>query len=341
MKGLVSIIIVNWNGLGWLKMSLPALARQTYKNVETILVDNASTDQSIEWTKKNYPKVRIVKNKKNEGFSEGNNVGYRVARGEYILLLNNDTKVKPDFIQQIVATLTSSADIGGAQCKLLLMDDPTKLDAAGAFFTQTGFLLHWGFGKKDADKYDATENLYTAKGAAVIFTRKALKKVEMNNSMFDPSYFAYFEETDLCHRIWLSGRRIVYAPASIVYHKMGGTSTGMDNSFIQYHSFKNRICTYLKNLSTWELIKLLPVHLAMCEFFAFTSFVKGKIALSMAIHRSIWWNIAHLGETWSKRRYIQDVIRQVPDSSFLPSVTRWPSLKYYIALSQGKSSDET
>ncbi len=340
MSGTVSIIIVNWNGLRWLKMSLPSLAKQTYSGTEIILVDNASTDESVAWTRKQYPKVKIVQNRKNEGFAEGNNAGYRSARGEYILLLNNDTRVEPDFISKLVEKMKSAPDIGCVQSKLLLMDDKTRLDAAGAFLTPTGFLLHWGFGKKDAKKYDETDDMYTAKGAAVMFRRDVLKKVEVDGSMFDPSYFAYFEETDLCHRIWLAGKRVVYAPQSVVYHKMGGTSTGMDNAFIQYHSFKNRICTYMKNLSTWELAKLLPIHLAMCEFFAFTSFIRGKFALSLAIQNSLLWNVLHIGNTLKKRQYVQTHIRVIDDSAFLPRIVRKPSLSYYIALSQGKPSDE-
>ncbi len=340
MKGLVSIIIVNWNGLPWLKISLPSLAKQTYKPVEIILVDNASTDGSVSWTKKYFPNVKIVRNRKNEGFAEGNNAGWRVAKGDYIFLLNNDTRVKPDCIAEIVRKMQSAPDIGAAQCKLLLMDDHTRLDAVGAYLTPTGFLLHWGFGKADAKKYDATENLYTAKGAAVMFTREILKRTAIDNSIFDPSYFAYFEETDLCHRIWLSGKRVVYAPRSVVYHKMGGTSTGMDNAFIQYHSFKNRICTYLKNLSAGELVKILPIHLSMCEFFAFTSFVRGKLALSWAIQRSIGWNIVHIAETLRKRQHVQTAIRAVGDSVFVPLIMKRPSAEYYVALSQGKPSDE-
>lgn len=340
MKGLVSIIIVNWNGLHWLKISLPSLARQIYKPVEIILVDNASSDDSVSWTKKHFPDVKIVRNTKNEGFAEGNNAGYRVAKGDYILLLNNDIQVKQDFIVELVWKMKSDPMIGAAQCKLLLMDDHSRLDAVGAYLTPTGFLFHWGFGKRDAKKYDATENLYTAKGAAVMFTKEILRHTRVGNSIFDPTYFAYFEETDLCHRIWLSGKRVVYAPKSVVYHKMGGTSIGMDNAFIQYHSFKNRICTYLKNLSVGELVKMLPVHICMCEFFALTSFVKGKFALSWAIQRSICWNVLHGDEIWRKRQYVQRYMRTTEDRTFLPLIGKNPSVKYYFTLSQGKPSDE-
>lgn len=337
---LVSIIIVNWNGLRWLKMCLPSLQKQRYKSIEIILVDNASTDGSIAWAQKNHPGVKIIRNNENLGFAEANNVGYRVAKGKYVLLLNNDTIVQPDFLVELVKKTESAPDIAGAQSKLLLMDDHSRLDAVGAFLTPTGFLFHWGFRKKNGRKYDKTENLYTAKGAAMMFRRDILRAVEMDNCILDPAYFAYFEETDLCHRIWLTGNRIVYAPKSVIFHKMGGTSTGMNNAFIQYHSFKNRIRTYLKNLEARNLLTLMPVHLLMCEFFSVASLATGKVALSLAIQRSIWWNIINWGDTMTARRYIQSRIRKVPDSSYLVLIERFPSLGYYVSLSRGESSDE-
>lgn len=341
MKGLVSIIIVNWNGLKWLKMCLPSLTRQKYKPVEIILVDNASADDSVDWTSRYYPKVRILKNKENLGFAEANNVGFAAAGGKYVLFLNNDTRVKPDFLTRAVDAIEQSDDIAGAQCKLLLMDDQTKLDAAGAFMTPTGFLFHWGFGHKDSKKYDDTKYLYTTKGAAMIFKMDVLKKVAMNGAIFDPTYFAYFEESDLCHRIWLSGKKLVYAPKSVIYHKMGGTSNGMDNTFIQYHSFKNRLQTYIKNLSLTSLLSLLPVHVLMCEFFSLASLMKGRVSLSWAIQRALWWNIWHLRDILHKRRYVQVQVRKVEDGEIFSFILKKPGLRYYMDLSSGRVSNQT
>lgn len=341
MRALVSIVIVNWNGLQWLKLCLPSLKKQKYSPVEIILVDNASTDGSIEWTHKNYPHVTIHKNANNLGFAKGNNIGYRIARGEYILFLNNDTTVLSDFLMELVEKIKSDPDIAGAQSKLLLMNDHARLDAVGAFLTPTGFLFHWGFGQLDRKKYDKTEDLYTTKGACMIFRKNILEKVAINSNVFDPDYFAYFEESDLCHRVWLTGKRIVYAPKSVVYHKMGGTSTGMDNAFIQYHSFKNRIRTYIKNLELGNLFKFIPVHLSMCEFFSLVALLRGNVALSWAIQRAFWWNIKSLSSTLRERAYVQSTIRKVSDDHFFSRVMRRPSINYYLSLSKGHTSDET
>ena len=255
MQARVSIIIVNWNGLRWLTDCFTSLYKQNYINFEIIFVDNASKDGSVSWVKKHYPDTKIIVNSENLGFAGANNVGYRKAKGEYVLFLNNDTRVTKNFLTELVNVLESDTLIAGAQSKILLMDKPDIHDSVGAFLTPTGFLYHYGFGRKDQAKYNKQINLYTAKGACMIFKADVLNRVAINGNIFDPDYFAYFEESDLCHRIWLAGYRIVYAYTSVIYHKMGATSSSMNNSFIQYHSFKNRIRSYLKNFGgRWLII---------------------------------------------------------------------------------------
>lgn len=334
-RSLVSVIIVNWNGLRWLPGCFGSLAKQDYKNYEIIFVDNASEDGSVAWMKKHYPKTKIIVNKNNLGFADTNNIGYRQAKGEYILFLNNDTRVTNTFLTELVKVLESDKTIGGAQSKILLMDKHDTLDSVGAFLTPTGFLYHYGFGKKDQPKYDKQIDLYTAKGACMIFKREVLEKVSIDGNIFDPDYFAYFEESDLCHRVWLAGYRIVYAYKSVIYHKLGATSSSMNNAFIQYHSFKNRIRTYLKNFGTSSLLTYLPLHLFLCQLYACASLVSGKWPLAWAIERAFIWNCVHLGHTLQLRNIIQKKIRQVGDREFMRGISRKPTLRYYKGLLSG------
>jgi GT2 family glycosyltransferase len=315
-KGLISIIIVNWNGMGWLKKCLPSLSKQTYNNFELILVDNASIDDSVSWTKRHYPKTKIIVNEKNLGFSHANNIGYKNATGDYVLFLNNDTITTSTFLTEAVKVLECDQKIGGVQSKLLLMDDHTTLDSVGAFLTPTGFLYHYGFRQKDHPKYDKEIDLYTAKGACMMFKKEVLKKVEVDGWIFDPDYFAYFEETDMCHRVWLAGYRIVYAYKSVIYHKMGATSSSMDNAFVQYHSFKNRISSYCKNLGLYRLILILPVHLIFCLGMIFALLLTRRYKTSWSIVRAMGWNIRNLPNTLRKRMYVQKTIRKVKDNEF-------------------------
>jgi len=139
----------------------------------------------------------------------------------------------------------------------------------------------------------------------------------------------------MCHRVWLAGYRIVYAYKSVIYHKMGGTSSNLDNAFVQYHSFKNRIASYCKNLNGWHLVTILGLHLLCAEVFAVSLLFSAKMELSMAVQRAIWWNITHLNQTFRWRKVVQRDIRRVSDSSLWPVIMKRPSVSYYLAVSRG------
>lgn len=333
---LVSVIIVNWNGLQWLLDCFKSLLEQRYKNIEIIFIDNASTDGSVAWVKKHYPKTKILVNDRNIGFSDANNFGYREAKGQYILFLNNDTIVTKNFLVEMIAAVERSQEIGGAQSKILLMDNKDTHDSVGAFLTPTGFLFHYGFKKKDEKKFDSQIDLYTAKGACMLFRKSVLDAVSVDGNIFDPAYFAYFEETDMCHRVWLSGFRIVYAYKSVIYHKMGGTSSSMNNAFVQYHSFKNRINSYVKNLGTLNLLKLMTLHLLLAIGMAWFNLLKGNIGLWIAIHNAIVWNIRTWKKSLADRKYIQTYIRRRTDSELFPVIMKHPKIRYYLSFLSGR-----
>jgi GT2 family glycosyltransferase len=335
MNSLVSIIIVNWNGLKWLPECFGSLAKQDHKNYEIIFVDNASKDDSVTWVKRHYPKTKIIVNMENLGFADANNVGYRRAKGKYVLFLNNDTRATETFLSELIEVMESDTKTGGVQSKILLMDHPDTHDSVGAFLTPTGFLYHYGFGRKNVPKYNKQIELYTAKGACMMFRKDVLDTVAITGNIFDPDYFAYFEESDLCHRVWLAGFRIVYAYKSVIYHKMGATSAGMNNAFIQYHSFKNRIRTYLKNFGLVWFWTILPVHLAFCVMYAVVSFFRGQWALGWAIERAYWWNIAHFSETMQLRHVVQGHIRLLKDKNISTNILKTPGIVYYQQLLRG------
>jgi GT2 family glycosyltransferase len=324
----VSVLILSWNKKEYLKTCLPTLEKVSYKNLEIIVVDNGSKDGTIEYLKKNHPKVKIVANKTNLGFAGGNNAGLKKVTGDYILLLNNDTKVTKGFIEPLVKVLDTRPDIGVVQSKIIWMEDHSRLDSIGAFLTNTGFLYHYGYLQHDKKAYDKQVYVYTVKGASMLMRADMVKRT----GLFDDDYFIYFEETDFCHRVWLAGYKIIYEPKSVIYHKVGGTSNALDNSFVQYHSFKNRICTYLKNLGTWEMIKLLPFHLVLCEIAAIGFIFNKRPKHFVTIHKAIWWNIKNFNTTMQKRKHVQTVIRKVSDRSFFPLVTHNMSMKYYFYL---------
>lgn len=335
MKKLVSIIIVSWNGKQFLKRCFSSLSKQHYSTIEIIFVDNASTDDSVEYIRSNYPKVRIIVNKKNVGFAEANNIGYRASRGEYVLFLNNDTEVTKNFLTELVRVLESDPVIGGVQSKILLMEKRQILDSVSAFLTHTGFLYHYGIGKKDGAKYSHQIEIYSPKGACMAFKREILENVKVRNELFDKQYFAYFEETDLAHRVWLAGYKIVFAPRSVIYHKGGATSSRLDNAFVQYHSFKNRINSYTKNLGIVNLCAILVPHIIVCELLSVAFLLMFKPKLFWAIQGAIMWNMQQLRATLSKRKIIQRQIRVKSDKEFFPTILRNINISYYWYLYHG------
>lgn len=329
-KKLVSIVIINWNGIGDLKDLLPSLKKVKYKNFETIIVDHGSTDGSIEYVKKNYPKIKLLEKKRNLGFALGNNVGVKKAKGEYILLLNNDTIVKPDFLGRLVVGLEEE-NIGVVQPKIIFADSK-KLQSAGTYFTNTGFLYHVGYNKDpNLAKYNKRKEIFSANGSCMLIKREVIEKV----GLFDKDFFLYFEETDFCWRVWLAGYKIIYEPKAVILHKGGRATKRLPSSFVNFHSFKNRINTLIKNLGTFELMKVLPVHLFLCQVASISFLARGGIKVALLTQHAIFWNIFNLGRTLKKRKRVQEKIRKVGDRELMRTVKSKVRPPYYYYLFAG------
>ncbi len=336
-RELVSIIIVSWNGLHWLKKSIPSLFRVSYRPFEIILVDNSSTDGTKEWVSEHFPDVSIISIDKNLGYAEANNRGFEVSRGAYVLFLNNDVEVESEFVNNLVSAIEKDDTIAGAQSKILLMNDRDRYDTIGAFLTSTGFLYHYCFMNRVNKIYEKSIDIFTPKGACMIFKRSALQNVLVDGKLFDPEAFAYFEETDMANRIWLSGKRIVYVPDAVIYHKMGGTSETMNKAFIQYHSFKNRIASYLKNLEIISLVTILPVHIIACEVYALLHAIKGTFSIFFSVQKALLWNMVHIKDTIRKRCYIQKNIRKVSDKWYMKRTVKKTPFRYYFYQAIGRT----
>jgi GT2 family glycosyltransferase len=321
---LISIIIVNFNGKKWLKDCLQSIQQQTYEKYEVIFVDNNSTDDSISFVKKNFPKVQLVTLNENIGFAGGNNEGYKKAKGEYILLLNNDTKIEKTFLSDFLKAFDEIPNLGIAQSKIILMGQD-KLDTCGGFWTSTSFLYYYGNSKSPTlEKYNKPFPVFSPKGASVLIKREVIEKI----GLFDDDFWNYYEETDFSHRAWISGWESWYWPKAVCHHAMGGTSLTFKNDYIQFHNFKNKLCSYIKNLSLIELLKIIPLFIFLNFAIAFLWILKGKWKHSLALLQSIWWNIMHLRNTVSKRSKIQK-IRKQSDAFVWQKVKRNPEISYY------------
>lgn len=324
-KPLVSIIIVNWNGGEVFENCLKSLSKIDYPNWELIVVDNGSTDGS-EKLPQNYKSpirnYKLIKNKTNLGFALPNNQGYKRSKGRYILLLNNDTKVSPDFLNVLVEKMEKEKELGVVQPKIFVMDRPKYLDNAGSFLTRTGFLQHWGFGRKDGKEFNTEREIFSAKGACMLIRRELIEKT----GLFDEEFVSYMEESDFCWRAWLLGYKVKYYPKTHIYHKVGMTSKRMSQIRINYHSMKNRIASLHKNLEIKNLLLILGLHTLLVCGLGFYYLLKLQLGKAGMIFKAILWDVRNLPKLTGKRKAVQK-LRVKTDREIFESIMRKVNLR--------------
>ena len=230
----VSIIIVNYNGKELLQKCLDSLLKVNYDNFEIILVDNNSTDGSVEFITKNYPSLIIIKLDSNKGFAEPNNVAAKISKGKYLLFLNNDTVVTPNFISEMVKVMETDKKI--AICQSLLLKPDGSVDSSGDFIDHLGVVYN------SKTKIDEIREVSSARGASMLVRSDIFKKLDG----FDQKFFVTFEDVDLCWRSWILGYRVLIIPTSIVYHE-GGITIKKIKSEIAFHGFKNQLAMKITN----------------------------------------------------------------------------------------------
>ncbi len=324
---LVSLIILNYNGKKWLKNCLPTVKKISYKPLEVIIVNNGSTDDSAEFIKKNFPEVKIVEIKKNVGYAKGNNIGVSKARGKYVVLMNNDTEVTPSFLNPLVSLLENDPIIGAVQPQMRSLIYPKLLDSVVSYLTSTGFMYHFGYMKPWKENfYNKRFYGFSIKGACFIISRKDYNYL----GGLDEDFVCYVEETDLCNRIWLSGKKVAYEPKSIMYHWGGGDMQVMTKDEItMYRSYRNRFLLFIKNANISNLIKILPILFIFCEAFILMTLIKGNFKRALGAQLGVLSVPFALPKMLKKRKYIQNKIRKVPDSEIYKYTFRNPRFSYY------------
>ncbi|HEY74576.1 MAG TPA: glycosyltransferase family 2 protein [Thermoflexia bacterium] len=230
---LVSVIIPNWNGAHHLPTCLESLRRQTFRDFEVIVVDNGSTDGSLDLLARDFPEVRVLPLGENRGFAGACNAGIRAARGEFVVLLNNDTEADPHWLEEIVAAFERHPEAGMVASKMLLFDQRDTFHTAGDFYRVDGIPGNRGVWEKDVGQYDAEEHVFSACGGSAAYRREMLDRI----GLFDEDFFFSCEDVDLAWRAQLAGYRCVYAPRAVVYHKLSATGGGTTASFYDGRNF--------------------------------------------------------------------------------------------------------
>lgn len=314
----VSVIILNFNGEKWLKECFESLERLNYpKNrFEVILGDNASTDGSVEYTQKNFPWIRIIRFNSNEGFCKPNNLCAKEAEGEYLIFLNNDTYVTPDWMMNLVQGIQSEKDIVLCSCKMLFphAENGKRLNAAGGLFFTSGTAMEDGWMQKD-DPEDTTPR-YTGFGCgAGLLVRK---KFFLETGGFDESFFYFVEDADLGWRAWVQGYKVLYVPSAVLYHYWGGTrSEGRkivpESVFLLtrntlYFILKNfEGPTVLRAFFFWHLKAMLRILYCLCH---------GNISVPFALAKGHFYFLRDIPGILKTRKRIQ-ASRRVSDRELL------------------------
>jgi GT2 family glycosyltransferase len=237
---LLSVIIPNWNGARHLPTCLGSLRRQTYPHLEVILVDNASSDESVALVRRDYPEAVLVQLDENLGLTGGINRGIQAARGEIIAPLNNDTEVAPGWAEALVTALLDHPEAGMSASKMLLFDRRDTLHSAGDAYGVDGIPVNRGVWQKDEGQFDADEYIWGGCGGAVAYRRAMLDDI----GLLDEDLFMYCEDVDLNWRAQLAGYKCVFAPQAIVYHHLSATGGGEIASF---YTGRNTLWVLAKN----------------------------------------------------------------------------------------------
>lgn len=253
-KPVVAIVILNWNGIKFLQQFLPAVVATTYTNKQVIVIDNASTDDSVPFIQQYFPQVQVIRNQENAGFARGYNLGLKQVNADYYILLNSDVEVTPGWIEPVIELMESDPSIAACQPKIMQFRQRELFEyagAAGGWLDYLGYPLAKGrifdVCERDQGQYDRPEPIFWASGAAMFVRAKQYHEV----GGLDEFFFAHQEEIDLCWRLQLAGYRVYACPASVVYHVGGGTLP-KGNARKVFLNFRNNLVMMAKNMGGWE-----------------------------------------------------------------------------------------
>lgn len=253
----ITIIIPNYNGISFLHACLHSIESQSYTDFCTILVDNGSTDSSISYVNQHFPHVKCISLEKNHGFAYAVNVGIRDADTPFVLLLNSDTVLHPDFLHYMIQEMERSNQIFSVASKMLRADSPQEIDSAGDFYTIMGYAFCRGQGR-NTSLYEHSGEIFTACAGAALYRRSVFEQI----GYFDNRFFAYLEDVDIGYRARLFGWKNVFCPKATVLHVGGGTSGHGYSPFKVYHSARNNLFLLKKNMLPLQLIINAPFLLA-------------------------------------------------------------------------------
>jgi GT2 family glycosyltransferase len=307
----VAIVIIHWNKVDYLERFLPSVVASDYPNLQIVVADNCSTDESVAFIRKNYPQVKIVQNDANYGYAGGYNKALQHVKADYYILLNNDIEVGANWIKPVIAAMQGDEKIAAAQPKMLQYTNKQFFEyagAAGGFIDKLGYVFCKGrlfeTCEEDKQQYEGVQNVFWATGACLFIKADAFHEA----AGFDEHFFAHMEEVDLCWRLQLLGYKVISVPESHVYHLGGGTLNKQSDQKT-FLNFRNSLIMLLKNLPANKVWWLIPFRHLLDTMSSVFFLLNGFPKHSLAIHKA-HFHFARYFFKWLKlRRKTQATIK--------------------------------
>lgn len=292
-----SVLIVNYNGGAYVQGAIDSLKAQTHRSFEVILLDNASSDGSVDkLDMSGLPSVTLLRESRNHGFARGNNLAASVAKGKWLALLNPDAAARPDWLAQVLSGTERYPDVDSFACTQLRMNDESLLDGAGDNYLVCGIPWRGGYGRP-ATELPTEGDCFSACGASAVFRRRTFTSL----GGFDERLFCFCEDVDLGFRLRLAGGNCVFLPGAIVAHAGGGLSSKVSGFAVCYGT-RNRLWVYLKCMPLPILLLTIPGHIALTIAILLRGLMTGRAAPAW---RGLKNALGDLGPVWEARRQIQ------------------------------------
>ncbi len=310
VSGRVSVIVVSWNSRDFLPGCLASVQAQTYADVETIVVDNGSTDGSADLVAERFPRAILMRNTENTGFCRANNAALMRASGVFILCLNADAVLEPDYLEVALKAFLAGHRVGMVAGKIHRFDGVT-IDSAGQFLTRARRIHDRGYGEPDTGRYDEAGEVFSVCGAAALYWRGLIDAVSEDGRFFDEDFFAFGEDMDAAWRARRAGFRAVYEPRARARHFRGGTQSGARSAlarlfqtarrpaWIRAHIIKNRYLMIIKNDALGAFLRDLPFIAAweICQGAYLMLFAPATVP-------HLWRHRGVLARAWRRRRTV-------------------------------------
>ncbi|MGQ9493784.1 MAG: glycosyltransferase family 2 protein [Anaerolineae bacterium] len=293
-----SVIIPSWNGMYLLPSCLDSLRAQTYQDFEVLVVDNASTDDTVAIVRRAYPEVKLIPLSKNHGFTGAVNVGIAQARGSLVTLLNQDVEVDPYWLEEIARVAHAHPEAGAIACKIMLYDRRDHFHSAGDGYRRDGIPVNRGVWEKDVGQYNSECTVFAACGGAATYRRQVLDEI----GCFDEAFFMYCEDVDLAWRQQLAGWPTIYTPRAVAFHRLSASGGGVTAS---YYTGRNTIYVIVKNVPGPLLQKYWSAMLAAQWRIAKDALRAWRGAAARARLRGQWAALLTWPRLLGKRRAIQ------------------------------------